>query len=62
MRMGILEEQDGVVLGAPPGLASVVHQMNTSSSNCHTPVADMIKGACLDMFYLMDVLPHSCMY
>ena len=42
-------QQDGVVLGPlPSGLASshVLHQMNT---NCHTPVADLISGAWLDI-------------
>ena len=60
--MDILEEQDGGFLGVslplPSGLASVigVHQMNTSGSSYHTPVADMIKGAWLDILYLMHVV------
>ena len=53
--MGVLEEQNGVVLGVswslPSGLAPVigVHQMNTS---CHTLAADMIKWVWLDILYL----------
>ena len=30
--------------------------MDTSSCSCHTPVADVIKGAQLDILYLMDVV------
>ena len=60
LRMGVLEEQDGVVLGVSwPLLAYlpviVVHQMNTSGSSCHTPVADIISGVWMDILYLMDV-------
>ena len=48
--MGILEEQDGGVLGAPS------LQPSFQSLNEHyTPVADTIKGACLDILYFMDV-------
>ena len=59
--MGALEEQDGTVVGVSwyhlSSLASSTSKlMNTSGSNCHTPVADMIKGAWLDILYLMDVL------
>ena len=32
-----------------------VHEMHTSGSGCHTPVADIIKGVWLDILYLMDV-------
>ena len=33
-----------------------VHQMNTSSSSCHTLAADVIKWMWLDIFHLMHVL------
>ena len=39
----------------PSGLASGHCSMShTSGSSCHTPLADMIKRAWLDILYLMD--------
>ena len=45
LRMGVLENQDAAVVGVGSSFPAKlpVHQVNTSCSNYHTPVADMIR-------------------
>ena len=46
----------GVILGLSWPLVTGVYQMNTSGSSCHTPEADMIKWAWLDILYPLYVV------
>ena len=60
--MGILEEQDGTVVGVSwPFPSSLLHNieyiyMNTSGLICHFPAADMIEWVWLGILYLINVI------
>ena len=55
LRMGVLETQDGLVVGVVWPLPSGPLRVSTSGYSSHTPVTEVIKWAWLDILHLSDV-------